>query len=65
MTPTRQGDVVQFAGIPGFTYHVQRAPTTSGPWTTLSAVTAGTRGLGQYEDTSPLQDGGYYRIVYP
>jgi hypothetical protein len=65
LTPTLQGYPVQFAGILGFTYHVQRAPTTAGPWTTLSAVTAGPIGLAQYEDTSPLEGGGYYRIVYP
>jgi hypothetical protein len=52
-------------GAPGFTCHVERTPTASGPWTSLSAVTAGTHGQGQYEDTNPLPDGRYYRAVYP
>ena len=62
---TTQGYLVQFAGVPGFAYRVQRAPTTSGPWVTLASVTVGTLGLGQYEDPSPPADGAFYRTAYP
>jgi len=59
------GFSVSFAGIPGLTYTVQRAPTPSGPWTTLTTVTVGLDGIGTYVDTNPLPGAGFYRTTYP
>ena len=65
LTTTANGYLVSFAGIPGRTYTLQRAPTVTGPWTTLTTVTAGPSGIGSYEDTSPPPASAYYRTVYP
>ncbi len=47
---------VTFAGIPGFTYHVQRTDSLITPnWTTIgSAVTADAQGHIIFTDTNPL-----------
>jgi hypothetical protein len=59
------GIQVTFVGIPGYTYHVQRAPTPTGPWTDLGTATANNIGQGVFTDTDPPQDQGYYRTSWP
>ena len=59
------GYLVSFAGIPGRTYSVQRAPTVTGPWTTIATVTAGTDGIGAIQDTNSLPSTAFYRTTYP
>ncbi len=57
---------VGFAGIPGYTYTVQYSPNANGPWTTLTALTAGTNGLFDFEDpTEPAPPTRFYRTIYP
>ncbi|HWY78144.1 MAG TPA: cadherin-like domain-containing protein, partial [Verrucomicrobiae bacterium] len=59
------GVTVSFAGIPGLTYTLQRAPTVAGPWTAIAAISVDESGIGAYVDSSPLPDDAYYRTVYP
>src|SRR5439155_21304409 len=46
------GYLVNFSGIPGRTYSLQRATNISGPWITLGPVTADANGIGSYSDTN-------------
>jgi hypothetical protein len=62
---TPNGFLVTFAGIPGFTYTLQRAESVSGPWVTLTTLTADANGLGMFEDDNPPAGGAFYRTVYP
>jgi hypothetical protein len=57
------GYQINFAGDSGGSYVIQRAPTVSGPWTTLTTVVVGTNGTGSYIDTSVLRDSAFYRTV--
>jgi hypothetical protein len=57
------GYQINFAGASGGSYVIQRAPTVSGPWTTLTTVVVGTNGTGSYIDTSVLRDSAFYRTV--
>jgi hypothetical protein len=59
------GVTVKFAGIPGYTYIVQRAPTVGGPWTDLLTTNAPTNGLFEFVDGDPLSPSGYYRLRTP
>jgi hypothetical protein len=57
---------VTFAGIPGFVYTVQWAPTVTGAWSFLQSATSGPDGLFQVTDTpEPPPPSRYYRTVYP
>ena len=56
---------VSFAGIPGRTYTLQRAPSVSGPWTTLTTITVGPSGIASYDDTNAPPVSAFYRTVYP
>jgi len=56
---------VRFAGIPEYTYTVQRAPSTSGPWTTVGSITVPDSGIATFEDSSPLSPMGFYRTFMP
>jgi hypothetical protein len=65
LQPVRVSDGyrINFAGVPGGSYLIQRAPTVSGPWRTLTTVVVGTNGSGAYVDTSVLRDSAFYRMV--
>lgn len=65
ITPTANGMLIQFAGIPGQYYIVQSADNVNGPWTNLSpAIPAGPTGVIQYEDTTqPPPVTRYYRTI--
>jgi hypothetical protein len=66
ITTTPDGHVhVRFAGIPGFTYDLQRAPAFSGPWTTITSFTVPENGLADVEDPNPLTGMGFYRTAMP
>ena len=66
LVPTGNGGYqVSFAGVPGRTYTLQRATTSSGPWTTLASVTVASYGVGTYTDNSPPAGSAYYRTTYP
>jgi hypothetical protein len=64
---------VEFMGIPGVTYGIERAPSTTGTWVRIGTVTAsstpGSEGLITVTDPPLTSEGGgassYYRTVYP
>jgi hypothetical protein len=57
---------LQFDGVPGFSYAVQRAsPDPGGPWVTLATVTADQYGRFFYDDTSPPPGAAFYRAISP
>jgi hypothetical protein len=58
-------DAIIFAGVPGLTYTLQRAPAVTGPWTTIAGVTVGNAGIGTYVDPSRPAGSAFYRITYP
>lgn len=60
-----QGLFIDFDGIRGNTYRVQRAVNLSGPWSTLGFWTIGPDGVGHYADSGPLPNAAFYRTVYP
>ena len=54
---------IDFAGIPGYTYDIQRATAPDGPWTTVATQTAPPNGLFSYTDPSPPAPTAYYRLL--
>ena len=65
LIPTPNGFLIRFAGIPGETYRIQRAPSITGAWTTITTQTAPLHGIIQYEDVNPPPGSGFYRTVAP
>jgi hypothetical protein len=59
------GIEISFAGIPGLTYTLQRAPTVTGPWNTIATVTVPDGGIATYLDASPPLGDAFYRTTYP
>jgi hypothetical protein len=56
---------LRFAGLPHYTYRVQRAPTATGPWTTLGPATTASNGQGEFLDTDAPPDTAFYRTAWP
>ena len=54
---------VNFAGIPGIVYHIQRATSPSGRWLIVDTQTAPATGLFSYTDPSPPQPSAFYRLM--
>jgi hypothetical protein len=54
-----------FIGIPDRSYTIERAPTVTGPWSTLNAQTAPASGPLEYLDTPPPPGSAFYRTVQP
>ncbi len=50
-------------GQPNFTCQLQRAPTLTGPWSTIASQTADTNGLILFHELSPQQARFFYRTV--
>jgi hypothetical protein len=62
--------VISFHGLPGYSYHIQRATTLTPPdWTAQEpgvAVPAGGDGSATWTDTNlPIPSPAYYRLSYP
>jgi hypothetical protein len=55
---------VQFAGIPGRTYEIQRAAVPAGPWTTVQTVVCPANGIMEYLDVGAAP-AGFYRTIIP
>jgi hypothetical protein len=54
--------MVHFAGVPGYSYEVERSTNLAGPsWTVLLITNAPPRGVWQFIDTNPPTGGAYYR----
>jgi hypothetical protein len=57
-------NTLQFQGIPGRAYSLQRTPSLSSPvWTTLTNKVADPQGLILFEDAAPLDPQGFYRTL--
>jgi len=59
--------VIKFYGILGQGYHIQRAPTPTGSWADVQAVTIPGTGDGSdtWTDTGVTGSANYYRLRYP
>jgi hypothetical protein len=55
------GVVIEFAGLPGKTYDILRAPRLSGPWTSVGQHTAPAGLLFNFQDISPFSP-AFYRL---
>jgi hypothetical protein len=56
--------VLNYAGIPGRTYRVERAGDVNGPWTEIGTATVGANGLGQFVDGDPARPSpAFYRMM--
>ncbi|MFY7817415.1 MAG: beta strand repeat-containing protein [Akkermansiaceae bacterium] len=53
-----------FTGIPGRVYGIQRSSDLN-TWIQINTVTTPENGSVTFDDPSPLQGSGFYRIVYP
>jgi hypothetical protein len=65
LTQIPGGFRVTFAGIPGYSYTLQRAESINGPWSNVTAVVVGSLGIGIYDDTNSPPPTAFYRTVYP
>ena len=65
LTPVGSGYRLRFAGIPGRSYDVQRAPAVDGPWATLATLVAPLHGIIEYLDANPPPGAAFYRTVAP
>ena len=63
MRATPQSVVLEFVGVRGRQYRIERSPDMQPPWTALGTATADAFGRFRFEDTSPLGSMGFYRIV--
>jgi hypothetical protein len=59
---TPNGLKIRFAGIPGFTYAVERS-TDLMNWSPIGAFTVPENGIAEYEDTAPPVAAAFYRTV--
>jgi hypothetical protein len=55
---------LQFQGIPGRNYQIQRS-TDMSTWTTLATATANSSGVMTFTDPAPPQPSAYYRLALP
>jgi hypothetical protein len=55
---------VNFTGVPGFSYAIQRATTLPGLWTTLTNAIPDSGGNGGGFDTNPPVGSAFYRVAY-
>jgi hypothetical protein len=55
--------IINFAGIPGYTYVVERSTTLVKPvWEVVQTIKAPANGLWQFKDTTPPSPTAYYRL---
>lgn len=59
------GYFLRFAGHAGFTYRLLRAPSVTGPWSSIATNTAPASGLVEFHDASPLSSQAFYRALTP
>jgi len=59
------GYFINFSGVPGSAYRLQRAPSVTGAWTTSAPQTAPASGFLQFWDFLPPPGQGFYRTVQP
>ena len=59
LVPT--GIRLRFAGTPGLSYRIERAPGVTGPWTSINTQTTPASGLLEYLDGPPPVGSAFYR----
>src|SRR2546425_251049 len=66
LTPTLTNTmIVRFAGIPGFSYSIERTASLSpASWSAIGSIIVPESGIAEFEDLTPPQDMGYYRTAY-
>jgi hypothetical protein len=57
------GYFIDFSGVPGSAYRLQRATKLSGEWTTSAPQTAPASGVLEFWDLFPPPGQGFYRTV--
>jgi len=57
------GYFINFSGVPGSAYQLQRAPSLNGPWTPGDPQAAPASGLLEFWDPLPPPGQGYYRSI--
>jgi hypothetical protein len=62
--PVGGGFLVRFAGIPGYTYQLQRS-TDLVSWGTIATPTAPVYGIIEFFDSNPPQPSAFYRTIWP
>ena len=65
LVPRPGGMLIRFAGIPGSSYALERSGQVTGPWGTLTTLTAPIHGIMEYLDATPPPGMGFYRTVSP
>jgi hypothetical protein len=68
LTSGTNGITVTFAGIPTYTYHVQRTTFLNGAstvWVDLGTATVASDGKATFTDTNPPGGQAYYRTAWP
>ncbi len=58
------GMKVRFAGVPGYTYTVERS-TDLTTWTTVGTYTVPEKGISEFTDSTPPADQPFYRTAQP
>jgi hypothetical protein len=56
---------LRFTGIPGLTYHIQRALAVTGPWSIIATLPASPDGFIEYVDPNPPVVTAFYRTNTP
>jgi hypothetical protein len=62
LTVTQNGVAISFAGIPGYSYTVERTSDLA-TWTTIGTFTVPDNGIAVYTDTYPPQNQAFYRTA--
>jgi outer membrane protein assembly factor BamB len=55
------GTRIRFTGVTGRTYTIERAPSVTGPWSTIATPTTPVNGIIEYIDTNLPAGGAFYR----
>jgi hypothetical protein len=56
---------IRFAGIPGFTYHIERTPSVTAPvtWTDVGSIVVPANGTAEYQDWAAPAGSAFYRTA--
>lgn len=56
---------LNFTGVPGRAYTIERAPAVTGPWTAIATPTIPLKGIIEYIDANLPVAGAFYRTSAP
>ena len=65
LTTSGSTATLRFAGIPGFTYHVERTPNMTAPvsWSDLGSIVVPANGIAEFVDTAAPVGSAFYRTA--